>query len=29
VNDIIAGIAALCMGIITFIPVSEFFILYH
>jgi hypothetical protein len=27
--DIIAGIAALCMGIITFIPVSEFFILYH
>ena len=29
VEDIIAGIAALCMGIITFIPVSEFFILYH
>jgi energy-coupling factor transport system permease protein len=28
-RDIIAGIAALCMGIITFIPVSEFFILYH
>jgi hypothetical protein len=27
--DIIAGIAALCMGIIAFIPVSEFFILYH
>jgi|WetSurMetagenome_2_1015567.scaffolds.fasta_scaffold82886_1 hypothetical protein len=29
VRDIIAGIAALCMGIIAFIPVSEFFILYH
>ena len=29
VKDIIAGIAALCMGIIAFIPVSEFFILYH
>ena len=28
-RDIIAGIVALCMGIITFIPVSEFFILYH
>jgi energy-coupling factor transport system permease protein len=28
-KDIIAGIAALCMGIIAFIPVSEFFILYH
>jgi len=27
--DIIAGFAALCMGIIAFIPVSEFFILYH
>jgi energy-coupling factor transporter transmembrane protein EcfT len=29
VKDIIAGFVALCMGIITFIPVSEFFILYH
>jgi hypothetical protein len=29
VMDIIAGIAALCMGIIAFVPVSEFFILYH
>jgi hypothetical protein len=29
VKDIIAGLAALCMGIIAFIPVSEFFILYH
>ncbi len=28
-RDIIAGIAAVCMGIIAFIPVSEFFILYH
>jgi energy-coupling factor transporter transmembrane protein EcfT len=28
-GDIIAGIAALCMVIITFVPVSEFFILYH
>jgi energy-coupling factor transporter transmembrane protein EcfT len=28
-RDFIAGIAALCMGIIAFIPVSEFFILYH
>jgi energy-coupling factor transporter transmembrane protein EcfT len=28
-RDIITGIAALCMGIIAFIPVSEFFILYH
>jgi energy-coupling factor transporter transmembrane protein EcfT len=28
-QDIIAGLAALCMGIIAFIPVSEFFILYH
>lgn len=27
--DIVAGLAALCMGIISFIPVSEFFILYH
>jgi energy-coupling factor transporter transmembrane protein EcfT len=27
VSDIIAGLAALCMGIISFIPVSEFFIL--
>jgi hypothetical protein len=29
VGDVVAGIAALCMGIIAFIPVSEFFILYH
>ena len=29
VRDIIAGLAALCMGIIAFVPVSEFFILYH
>ena len=29
VKDIIAALAALCMGIIAFIPVSEFFILYH
>ena len=29
VRDIIAVIAALCMGIIAFVPVSEFFILYH
>ena len=29
VRDLVAGIAALCMGIIAFIPVSEFFILYH
>jgi energy-coupling factor transporter transmembrane protein EcfT len=28
-KDIIAGIAALCMGVIAFVPVSEFFILYH
>jgi energy-coupling factor transporter transmembrane protein EcfT len=28
-SDIIAGIAALCMAVIAFIPVSEFFILYH
>jgi energy-coupling factor transporter transmembrane protein EcfT len=28
-RDIIAGIAALCMVIITLIPLSEFFILYH
>jgi energy-coupling factor transporter transmembrane protein EcfT len=28
-KDIVAGIAALCMGIIVFVPVSEFFILYH
>jgi energy-coupling factor transporter transmembrane protein EcfT len=28
-RDLIAGLAALCMGIIAFIPVSEFFILYH
>jgi energy-coupling factor transport system permease protein len=28
-RDIVAGIAALCMGIIAFVPVSEFFILYH
>jgi energy-coupling factor transporter transmembrane protein EcfT len=29
VRDIVAGIAALCMGIIALLPVSEFFILYH
>jgi energy-coupling factor transport system permease protein len=29
VRDIVAGLAALCMGIIAFVPVSEFFILYH
>jgi energy-coupling factor transport system permease protein len=28
-RDIIAGIAAVCIGIIAFVPVSEFFILYH
>jgi energy-coupling factor transport system permease protein len=28
-RDILAGLVALCMGIIAFIPVSEFFILYH
>ena len=28
-RDIVAGLAALCMGIIAFVPVSEFFILYH
>jgi energy-coupling factor transport system permease protein len=28
-RDIIAGLVALCMGIIAFVPVSEFFILYH
>jgi energy-coupling factor transport system permease protein len=28
-KDIIAALAALCMGIIAFVPVSEFFILYH
>ncbi len=28
-RDIIAAIAAICMGIIAFTPVSEFFILYH
>jgi hypothetical protein len=28
-SDIVAGTAALCMGIIAFVPVSEFFILYH
>ena len=27
--DIIAGFAAICMGVIAFLPVSEFFILYH
>jgi energy-coupling factor transport system permease protein len=27
--DIVAGIAAVCIGIIAFVPVSEFFILYH
>jgi energy-coupling factor transporter transmembrane protein EcfT len=29
IKDIIAGMVALCMGIIAFLPVSEFFILYH
>jgi energy-coupling factor transport system permease protein len=29
IRDIVAGLAALCMGIIAFVPVSEFFILYH
>lgn len=28
-RDIVAGIAAVCVGIIVFVPVSEFFILYH
>lgn len=28
-RDILGGLAALCMGIITVLPVSEFFILYH
>jgi energy-coupling factor transporter transmembrane protein EcfT len=28
-KDFVGSIAALCMGIIAFIPVSEFFILYH
>jgi hypothetical protein len=28
-GDIVAGMAALCMGIIALLPVSEFFILYH
>jgi energy-coupling factor transport system permease protein len=28
-SDVIAALAALCMGIISLIPVSEFFILYH
>jgi hypothetical protein len=29
IKDKLAGFAALCMGIIAFIPFSEFFILYH
>jgi energy-coupling factor transport system permease protein len=29
VRDIAAAVAAICMGIIAFMPVSEFFILYH
>jgi hypothetical protein len=29
VRDLVAGFAAICMGIIAFVPVSEFFILYH
>jgi len=29
VSDIIAAVAAVCMGIIAVVPVSEFFILYH
>lgn len=29
VRDILAGIVAICMGLIAFVPVSEFFILYH
>ncbi|OPX65463.1 energy-coupling factor transporter transmembrane component T [Methanoregula sp. PtaB.Bin085] len=28
-RDIIAGIAAVCITVIAFLPVSEFFILYH
>jgi len=28
-RDIVAGMAAVCVGIIVFVPVSEFFILYH
>jgi len=28
-SDIIATVAAVCMGIIALVPVSEFFILYH
>jgi energy-coupling factor transport system permease protein len=28
-RDILGGLLALCMGIITVLPVSEFFILYH
>jgi energy-coupling factor transporter transmembrane protein EcfT len=29
VRDFVSAIAAICMGIIAFVPVSEFFILYH
>ena len=28
-RDMVAGMMAVCVGIITFVPVSEFFILYH
>ena len=28
-RDLVAGLAALCMGVIALMPVSEFFILYH
>jgi energy-coupling factor transport system permease protein len=28
-SDLVAALAAVCMGIIAFLPVSEFFILYH
>jgi hypothetical protein len=29
VMDVVAALAALCMGVIAVLPVSEFFILYH
>jgi energy-coupling factor transport system permease protein len=29
VTDVVAALAALCMGVIAVLPVSEFFILYH
>ena len=28
-HDVVAAIAAVCIGVIAFLPVSEFFILYH